>query len=204
MNNSGQRSHKGAAATGIIAALAASSCCIPPVTAAIAGVGGAAGSLAWMEPLRPYLIGLAVIAIGYAWYNHFKPKQADDCGCDIEKPKWYQSKGFLIGTTLFAAISISFPYYSGIFFSNNQKEVLFVDASNIETVDVSIEGMTCDACQHHVNSAVNELPGIVRVNTSYADGNAIVEFDRTKTSENEIEEAINGTGYTVAEIINSN
>ena len=34
---------------------------------------------------------LAVIAIGYAWYNHFKPKQADDCGCDIEKPKWFDA-----------------------------------------------------------------------------------------------------------------
>ena len=157
-----------------------------------------------MEPLRPYLIGLAVIAIGYAWYNHYKPKQADDCGCDIEKPKWYQTKGFLIGMTLFAAISIAFPYYSGIFFPNNKKEVVIVDASNIETVDVSIEGMTCDACQNHVNSAVNELPGIVSVNSSYTDGNAIVEFDRTKTSENEIEEAINGTGYTATEIINSN
>ena len=204
MSNSNQGSQKGAAATGIIAALAASSCCIPPVIAAIAGVGGAAGSLSWMEPLRPYLIGLAVIAIGYAWYNHYKPKQADDCGCDIEKPKWYQTKGFLIGMTLFAAISIAFPYYSGIFFPNNKKEVVIVDASNIETVDVSIEGMTCDACQNHVNSAVNELPGIVSVNSSYTDGNAIVEFDRTKTSENEIEEAINGTGYTATEIINSN
>jgi len=196
MSNSDQKSQKGAAATGIIAALAASSCCIPPVIAAIAGVGGAAGSLSWMEPLRPYLIGLAVVAIGYAWYNHFKPKQADDC-CDIEKPKWYQTKGFLIGMTLFAAISITFPYYSGIFFPDNPKEVVVVDASNIETLDVSIEGMTCDACQHHVNSAVNELSGIVSVNSSYEKGNALVEFDRSMASETEIEEAINGTGYTV-------
>ena len=72
------KNSKGAVATGIIAALAASSCCIPPVIAAIAGVGGAAGSLSWMEPLRPYLIGLAVVAIGYAWYNHLKPKKEDD------------------------------------------------------------------------------------------------------------------------------
>ena len=72
MTNKNKNS-RGVAATGIIAAIAASSCCIPPVIAAIAGVGGAAGSLSWMEPLRPYLIGLAVVAIGYAWYNHLKP-----------------------------------------------------------------------------------------------------------------------------------
>jgi len=191
------KNSKGAVATGIIAAIAASSCCIPPVIAAIAGVGGAAGSLSWMEPLRPYLIGLAVIAIGYAWFNHFKPKKEDDCGCDIEKPKWYQSKGFLVGMTLFAAISITFPYYSGIFYSDNGQEIVLSDNSKIQKINVKIEGMTCDACQNHVNHAVNELSGIVDVNTSYAEGSAIVEFDNTQTTIEEIEKAVNSTGYTV-------
>jgi mercuric ion transport protein len=199
MENQNKNS-KGAVATGIIAALAASSCCIPPVIAAIAGVGGAAGSLSWMEPLRPYLIGLAVVAIGYAWYNHLKPKKEDDCGCDIEKPKWYQTKGFLIGMTLFAAVSITFPYYSGIFYPDNKQEVVIVDSASIQKINVSIEGMTCDACQNHVNHAVNELTGIVDVNTSYANGNATVQFDNTKTSVDEIKEAINSTGYTATKV----
>lgn len=211
MKNQEKNNSKGAVATGVIAALAASSCCIPPVIAAIAGVGGAAGSLSWMEPLRPYLIGLAVVAIGYAWYNHLKPKtvsasgmKEDDCGCDIEKPKWYQTKGFLVGMTLFAAISITFPYYSGIFYPNNKQEVVIVDNSSIQKINVSIEGMTCDACQNHVNHAVNELTGIVDVNTSYAKGNATVQFDDTKTSVDEIKKAINSTGYKATKIENKN
>jgi copper chaperone CopZ len=197
------KNSKGVAATGIIAAIAASSCCIPPVIAAIAGVGGAAGSLSWMEPLRPYLIGLAVVAIGYAWYNHLKPKKDDDCGCDIDdKPKWYQTKGFLIGITLFAIVSISFPYYSGIFFSDNKKEVVITDSSNIQKINVKIEGMTCDACQNHVNHAVNELNGIIDVKSSYTDGNATVEFDNTQTTILEIEKAVNSTGYKAIETEN--
>jgi mercuric ion transport protein len=191
------KNSKGAVTTGVLSALAASSCCIPPVIAAIAGVGGAAGTLSWMEPLRPYLIGLAVIAIGYAWYNHFKPKKDDDCGCEIEKPKFYQTKGFLIGITLFAAISITFPYYSGIFFGDNKKEVIVVDKNNIQKTNFTIDGMTCDACQNHVNHAVNELPGIIDVKSSYSEGNAVVEFDTTQTNILEIEEAINSTGYKV-------
>lgn len=186
--------------TGVIAALVASSCCIPPFIALIAGVGGASSSLSWVEPFRPYLIGLAVIAIGFAWYNHFKPKKADDCGCDIEKPKWYQTKGFLIGVTLFAFTSIAFPYYSGMFFPDNQQEIVVVDNSNIQKIEVSIEGMTCDACQNHVNHAVNELPGIVAVKTSYTEGKAIIEFDNTQTNILEIEEAVNSTGYKVTKI----
>lgn len=196
MTNKNKNS-RGVAATGIIAAIAASSCCIPPVIAAIAGVGGAAGSLSWMEPLRPYLIGLAVVAIGYAWYNHLKPVKEEDC-CDIDaKPKWYQTRGFLVATTLFAAISITFPYYSGIFFGDNKKEVTVVDKNNIQKINFKIDGMTCDACQNHVNHAVNELPGIIDVKSSYSEGNAVIEFDNTQTSILEIKKAINGTGYKV-------
>ena len=80
----------GAVITGIIAALAASSCCIPPLIAFLAGIGGASSSLSWMEPYRPYLIGLAILAISYAWYEHLNPKKVDDCGCDIEKFKFFQ------------------------------------------------------------------------------------------------------------------
>jgi copper chaperone CopZ len=191
------KNSKGAVTTGVLAAIAASSCCIPPVIAAIAGVGGAAGTLSWMEPLRPYLIGLAVIAIGYAWYSHLKPKKDDDCGCEIEKPKFYQTKGFLVGITLFAAISITFPYYSGIFFGDNKKEVIVVDKNDIQKINFKIDGMTCDACQNHVNHAVNELPGIIDVKTSYSEGNAVVEFDTTQINIMEIEKAINSTGYKV-------
>ena len=191
------KNSKGALTTGILAAIAASSCCIPPVIAAIVWVGGAAGTLSWMEPLRPYLIGLAVIAIGYAWYSHLKPKKDDDCGCEIEKPKFYQTKGFLVGITLFAAISITFPYYSGIFFGDNKKEVIVVDKNDIQKINFKIDGMTCDACQNNVNNAVNELPGIIDVKTSYSEGNAVVEFDTTQINIMEIEKAINSTGYKV-------
>jgi len=195
-----KKNTKGVVISGVFAAIAASSCCIPPVIAAIAGVGGASSSLLWMEPFRPYLIGIAFVAIAYAWYNYFKLKSEDDCGCAIEKPKFYQTKGFLIGMTLFATVSIAFPYYSGIFYSENKKEVVLVDHSNIEIVEVNIEGMTCDACEHHVNHTVNELTGVISVKTSYANENAIVEFDKTKTTVAEIEEAVNSTGYEAFKI----
>lgn len=191
---------KGALFTGTIAAIAASSCCIPPVIAAIAGAGGATSSMSWMEPYRPYLIVLAVMAIGYAWYSHFKPKNEDDCGCSIETPKWYQTKTFLIGMTLFAALSIGFPYYSGIFFTDNAKNVVVENKTNIETIEVTISGMTCDACQNHVNHAVNDIGGIVDVKTSYTNGNSIIQFDKTKTNQEQIKKAVNSTGYTATTI----
>ena len=198
-NVKNENSGKGAAFSGMFAALAASSCCIPPVIAALAGVGGIAGSLSWMEPLRPYLIGIAVLAIGYAWYNHYQRQKSDDC-CAIDvKPKWYQTKGFLIGITLFAAVSIAFPYYSQIFFpSNNNKEVVVVSSENIQEVKFNVSGMTCESCEEHVKSEVNKLPGIVSVFASSKEGTAYVKFDNSKTDKVAITTAINGTGYQVS------
>ena len=193
-----EKTSKNAAYTGLFAAVAASSCCIPPVIALIAGVGGIASALSWMEPFRPYLIGLAIVAIGYAWYNYLKPKKADDCGCEVDaKPKWFQTKGFLIGITLFATVSIAFPYYAHIFYPDNKKEVVIINQSNIQTLNFDVKGMTCASCEEHVKHAVNELEGIVNINASYEKANAEVEFDNTKTTKEDIEKAINSTGYKV-------
>lgn len=192
-----EKTSKNAAYTGLFAAVAASSCCIPPVIALIAGVGGSASALSWMEPFRPYLIGLAVVAIGYAWYAYLKPQKEDDC-CDVDaKPKWYQTKGFLIGITLFAAIAIAFPYYSSIFYPDNKKEVVIVNQSDIQTVKFNVQGMTCAGCEETIKHAVNELDGILDVIPSYENENTEVKFDKTKTSKEAIEKAINSTGYKV-------
>ena len=191
------KTSKNAAYTGLFAAVAASSCCIPPVIALIAGVGGSASSLSWMEPFRPYLIGLAIIAIGYAWYNHLKPKNVDDCGCDIKKPKWFQTMTFLVAMTLFAAVSISFPYYAHIFYPETKQTDVNVNPSDKKIVEFTINGMTCKSCEEHVNLEINKVNGIVDSKVSYDDGKVTVVFDRTKTSETEISNAINSTGYKV-------
>jgi len=195
-----EKTSKKAAYTGLFAAIASSSCCIPPVIALIAGVGGSASALSWMEPFRPYLIGLAVVAIGYAWYNYYKLKNTDDCDCEIdEKPRWFQTKGFLIGITLFAVVSIAFPYYASIFYPDNKKEVVIVNQSNIQTVNFDVKGMTCASCEQHVTHAVNELEGIVNVAASFEKANAIVDFDNSKTTKEDIEKAINSTGYKITD-----
>ncbi len=192
------KTSKKAGFTGLFAAITASACCIPPVIALIVGVGGSASALSWLEPFRPYLIGLAIVAIGYAWYNYYKLKNTDDCECDVdEKPKWFQTKGFLISITLFAAISITFPYYSHIFYPDNKKEVVVVNESDVNTVNFDVQGMTCASCEEHVKYAVNKLEGIINVDASFENENAIVAFDISKTTIEDIEMAINSTGYKV-------
>ena len=183
---------------GLLTAIAASLCCITPVLALIAGTSGLASTFTWLEPLRPYFIGLTILVLGFAWHQKLKPKKQIDCNCDTEeKPKFIHSKKFLGIINAFAIVMLAFPYFSSIFYPKTEKQIIVVDKSNIQKVEFSISGMTCASCEEHVYHEVNKLKGIISSNASYEKSNAIVEFDNSKTNITEIEKAIKSTGYTV-------
>ena len=191
--------------TSLLTAIAASLCCMTPVLALIAGTSGIASTFSWIEPFRPYLIGLTILVLGFAWYQKLKPQKEIDCECETDdlpagkagKTKFIQSKTFLGIVTAFAIVMLAFPYYSGIFYPNTDKQIIVVDESDIKTTEFKISGMTCASCEEHVNHEVNKLNGIISSKASYENGNAIIEFDKTKTNETDIEKAINSTGYKV-------
>ena len=183
---------------GVLTAVAASLCCITPVLALVAGSGSIASSFSWIEPARPYLIGLTIVVLGFAWYQKLKPQSADDCGCALdEKPKFLHSKTFLLVVTLFAALMIAFPSYAKAFFPKNKKSSIAIEKSNILTVELNIKGMGCEACEAEVNHEVTKLPGIIQSTVSYKNRNAIVQFDASKTTIKNITDAVNTTGYQV-------
>lgn len=185
---------------GVLTAIAASLCCITPVIALFAGTTSLASSFSWMEPFRPYLIALTIVVLAFAWYQKLKPrtKEEIECACEEdEKQPFMQSKTFLIIITLFSGIMLAFPNYADIFYPDTKKEVIIVNASDIKTIDFVIDGMTCSGCAEMVNFEVNKLEGILNSNASYEKSNAIIEFDSSKTNEQEIEKAINSTGYKV-------
>ena len=193
--------------TSLLTAVAASLCCMTPVLALIAGTSGIASTFSWVEPFRPYLIGLTILVLGFASYQKLKAKKEIDCECETDdlpdgkagKPKFIHSKTFLGIVTAFAITMLAFPYYSEIFYPNTDKQIIVVDESDIKTTEFKISGMTCASCEEHVNHEVNKLNGIISSKASYENGNAIIEFDKTKTNETDIEKAINSTGYKVTD-----
>lgn len=196
--------NKGIIGAGFFSAVAASLCCITPVLALISGASGIAFTFSWLEPARPYLIGITVLVLSFAWYQKLKPRTAEEiqCACEEdEKPSFWQTKKFLGIVTVFAALMLAFPKYAHVFYpSNNNKEVVYVNSSDIQTVIFDVEGMTCNGCAAHVENDVNKLPGIINIDASYEEETAKVEFDRSKVSSDKIEEAINATGYKVSGI----
>merc|ERR1711916_381589 len=53
--------------------------------ALISGASGVASTFSWMEPARPYLIGITVLVLGFAWYQKLKPRTAEEIQCDCEE-----------------------------------------------------------------------------------------------------------------------
>ncbi|MCB0747877.1 MAG: mercuric transport protein MerTP [Ignavibacteriae bacterium] len=198
----------------IVTAVLASLCCITPVLAVIGGLSGIASTFSFLEPLRPYFIAFTIIILGYAFYNAYKPKKKDEIECDClpaeasakvgndeenhSKEKFINSKGFLWLVAVLAVVLITFPYYSQVFYHNNNKNVIVVQSNNIVKAKLEIEGMTCTSCEQSVDYTLKTEMGVLSAESSYKTGIAYVEFDDTKVKPEQLKKAVeNKVGYKV-------
>lgn len=193
---------KTASGVGMFAAIAASLCCIAPVLALVAGASGAASSLSWLEPARPFFIGLAVVTLSYAWYKSLLSKKTDVCGpdgvCLVEKKSFLASRSFLVIITIAAFVLMAFPYYAKVFYPSPSKQnVVIVESNNIQKASFTIKGMTCQGCEAEVNNELYKVAGVIETETDYAKGTSIVKFDKSKASVDQLQKAIAHTGYKV-------
>lgn len=185
---------------GVLSAFTASLCCITPVLAFLSGASGVASAFSWMEPARPWLIALSVGLLGFAWYQKLKSRTAAEIQCACEegrKPPFLQSKTFLGIVTVLAALMTAFPWYGSLVYPENQTNTVIVSAGQVETVSYRIEGMTCPSCEEHVRHGARGVDGVIDVTADYRNGKAVVRFDRGRTSEEAIRQAIDATGYKV-------
>lgn len=67
----------------------------------------------------------------------------------------------------------------------------------MRTIKIDVKGMTCSSCEKHINYAINQLNGILKVRSSYKNENTEIQFNKSKTTVEEIKNAINSTGYSV-------
>ena len=99
------------AASGIAAVLA-STCCLGPLVLVALGFSGAwIGNLTVLEPYRPVFIGVALVALFFAWRRIFRPAQACKPGevCAVPQAQRTYKLLFWIVATL-VLIALAFPY----------------------------------------------------------------------------------------------
>ncbi|WP_345243616.1 mercuric transport protein MerTP [Nibrella saemangeumensis] len=181
---------------GILTAFTSSLCCIAPLLA----LGGMAGSLGWLETARPYTIALSVGALGWAWYNQLRPAMKDACGCTPATTSFWQTRRFLGIMTGMAILLLTFPAYSNLLYQDKNQTTQQPGKPAQQIAYVTIKGMTCEGCEHHVKSEVGKLKGVAETKVSYQQGNAVVKYDPKQTSTADIKKAVAATGYQVVSV----
>ena len=188
---------------GILSAMAASLCCITPIIALLAGSSSIAANFSWIEPARPYLIGLSIAVLALAWYVKLKPSKNNYMDCDCEptkKTSYIQSKTFLSIVSVLAILMMTFPLYAKVFYPKPKTQATILAAvDNKQQVKFTIQGMSCASCELEVNNELSKVNGVIAYKTSYAGKSSLVTYDKSKVDVKTIEAAINKTGYKVKE-----
>lgn len=108
----------GALAAGGLAAILASTCCLGPLILVGLGFSGAwIGDLAILEPYRPFFIGVALIALFFAYRGIFRP--ARDCNpgdvCAVPRARTTYKVIFWVVAVL-VLVALAFPYVLPLFY----------------------------------------------------------------------------------------
>lgn len=183
---------------GLFAALTASLCCIAPLFVIIGGAGSISMYFNWIEPYRPYIIGLTIILFALTWYNVLagKNQQKDHCKCEGEAKSFIGSKRFLSIVTVISFLLITFPYYSNLLYASpNKTQSSAAEKKKFTTVRFSIQGMSCEGCTSHIDSGISSIGGILSSKTSFEKAMAVVSYDPHSISADSISKKIRKIGY---------
>lgn len=190
---------------GILAAFAASLCCITPVLTLIAGLSGAASAFSWLDPFRPFFIGLTILALGFAWHKKLQTeKEVHSCACDDEpdRKSFTQSKKFLALVTILAVLLLAFPYSQSIFPEEHAaKQGRVMEKADLYKARLEIKGMTCVGCERSVNHVLMSRKGVVEAEANYEEGLVQLSYDSALTSPEVLKAVIEDElGYQVTHI----
>jgi copper chaperone CopZ len=183
----------------LIAGVAASLCCILPIVFALAGTG-IVGASAFFAAWRPYLLGITFFLLGLGFYFAYrKPKNVCEPGSVCERPA--TNKTGRIGlwiATVFVLIVAAFPYYSepvANMLLNTKVQETNPPAPHLERASFAVDGMDCTACATAIEKKLKTVDGVRSAVVSYDQKRATVEFDVSKVTIAQLEQAIRDAGY---------
>ncbi|ARN78966.1 mercury transporter [Nonlabens spongiae] len=190
---------KASMGTAVFSAVSLKLCCWGPLLlTSVVGISGSSVYFSWLIALKPYLLAIAFLSLGLAFYQVYKKKKVDDCGnCETDKPSFFKSKFYLWLVTAFVVTMTLVSYYPQIFHPTATKGIVATNNTHIQTVKLNVEGMVCSGCEENINHSVNKINGVTNVTTSFERGTSIVEFDTTKTNVDEIKKVIQSKGYLI-------
>lgn len=103
---------------GGLAAILASTCCLGPLVLVALGFSGAwIGNLTVLEPYRPIFIGMALLAMFFAYRRIFRPVQACKPGEVCAVPQVRSTYKILFwSVAALVVVALAFPYVLPLFY----------------------------------------------------------------------------------------
>jgi len=179
-----------------LAAFGASLCCLGPLV--LGGLGFGAVLVSTFAPLRPYFLALSGALLGLGFYFAYrKPKAGQACEGEVCLP---DSRGrrlakplLWLGTLAVAALAL-FPVY-GARLVPTATVAAPAPAAALETTELKIGGMTCEACAGVVHNNLVAVPGVAEAQVDFPTGRARVKYNPAQTDTTKLIEAVNAAGY---------
>jgi len=160
----------------VLAAFAASLCCVGPLLFVALGLG-AFGAASLFESMRPWLLGVTAVFLAVGFYRtYFKREQACAPGaaCGAKPINRAGRAGLWLATLLVAAFALS-PYYIGsltarlttreavsgapVTGGQNSQAAGQTEAAR---ATFTVEGMTCRGCETTLRLALEGATGVLR------------------------------------------
>jgi copper chaperone CopZ len=163
----------------ILSAIAASSCCVPPLillgltllgigTAGVAGLSSTLGAIKW------YILPLAVAGVGVSYWLYFREKKAcAGSACKVAN-EWFTKTMLTISTVVvvgFLGWSV-YPYILGA-----TPVPSGGGSSSAHFAVYQVDGMTCGGCEIAVDEAIKATCLVDSVKSSFMESKAYIWFE---------------------------
>lgn len=180
----------------VLAAAAASVCCVGPLVLLGLGVSGAwIGTLSSFEPFRPYLIILTLILLGYAFYQIYRKPKPVECpsGSHCTHTNSDRINKITLWTvTLLVLGLLSVPYLTPVLADNRHPVTANAE---VREVVLDVPGMSCASCPVTIRKSLEHVDGVIAANASFDTKTVIVRYDPDKISTRDLMIATSNAGY---------
>jgi mercuric ion transport protein len=175
---------------GILALILGSTCCIGPLLLVAIGVGSGAvfiGRYHW------FFIIAATAVLAWGWANYLREKTV--CECERQKMRGQHSARLTLLITTALVISFAGLNIGRYVFGSLPPPATNRLSNGLSRIVISVEGLSCVACEIPVRHALRKVGGVKSVQVSAATKTATVEYEPAKTNPEQLVAAINSTGY---------
>jgi copper chaperone CopZ len=175
---------------GILSAILGSICCLGPLLFVTLGLGTGAvliGRYHWV------FIIAAIAILLWAWAKYLREKTVCDCEQKPMRGRRSVVLTLLLATVLvlgFAGLNLSRHVFASAPVPAQTKL-----ANGLDRVVISVEGLSCVACEIPVRHALRRIDGVKSVQVNAGTKTATVDYEPSKANPEQLVAAISSTGY---------